>query len=1469
MYKKNDQFGGNDSNSSSDDTDSEDNAEPNNISSDNEDDDDDDTYEEETSTFSESPRLESKNKVIILENTLIATAKTNLVIDAPSAITTAIANISTINISENILNNSNDAKSICNDTNRSSPYHQPQQQQQPQIQQKYAAIDMPIHDNATTIGDNNMSSNNENTITSEPINDGAITTITTTTTSSNKNNFHNSNTINNNNTTTTTNNNNRNIIPKKRKLHLNYDDENTTITNNINLTEMKQKSSMNASTKATVSPKSTNSRSKNPIVRIEKLNNDVVDSTTTMAEYIETFKSDDPSDIPVNNHIDISSSTFSRVKLPVKFGRPIFNHTTTWTKTTDDDVKCIDIADSDVDEEPLAFDTDDEVNDQDYKSNSSDSSSKSSSSDSDDTDVSIKMVDKNKKKKVLTRRHSSAAASVKLSSVAVAKKLKAQQSSMHKYFPLRQQNKNNHDNDDAADNSDDDNDTFTAVNDDINDDDDDVNELAESESDNNADDDEEEEDDDENDDNTNNVDANDELVKLLGKTNIEFRDRTMIKKPIDAIEVASVVIFCNKPPSTQVEYKRPCYVSKGMKNFKVKAYKPRLYDISLDKKAKIIPQHFCNVIIGNFTPTSDTEMVYSDTNLIPLTKIANSIMNEMKKMKTSNTNVDIRIVPSAHGDTLRELSLIKPWEHHLTRINNVNKYSPNYTVVYGAVPCFMSEFIQYILKYNYCNNNDNTKYMYDGDLELQAYCYWRLISQDLIEWKNDCKRTALKTLLENACTFICDEELQKKITKFAELHKPNITASCLLQIKVHYTLIMSSVNTLAVSNPERYEKGKLLWNTFMAKCNIHHYSCPHTMIEIASNMQSTKTQLMSQLKSFNLQDTEYEGDVKFTLNETKNLYENIIDRFQLRKDYRKLQKATSNAFTRLCKIFAYEIIKTGIVTNSTKITPYNVYNFKHLLTTHNLISPNIKLKMPTLENKYASMRNVITAEILSHYTVNSSCVSNPSIKYEVDALQVVFTTIAEVILTRHQLLVAMDRDDLFHLKDNIDVILAREINNIFDNDLFSSIKNIDTWTHTDDVDVDVYDEMTGKLERSFYQEYMSDLENRDSAVDCSDDEDDDMCYDETSEEHMAEMAELEEECRILKAIACKEKADLEKAPKVETITIDSDDDDASVINADDVNNNIQKHTQICEDDVGTMDAPVATPPPVRTKRKYTKRASRFFKTEIPVATVNPCIRECSQYQRVAPLSSRSKCTMCGYCTTHLCVRMPEDILVTSCENCTKRLSADFMSDEPKYDHQEIITRIHNKWRRPLAFDRTGEFISVENFDTSIKVNKAYNRSPTFKCVDKKKKKCGLEKNKISKKAANTTIKKANGMATAAIDSSRRVPKSNEFTLHSGNTDDTTTTAAAVVVVAAAAATTTTTTINNNTNAGGNNECDANVRAITTDMASNLKKNKAKKRKHSDDKDANTPFNNNNVNAKLPAIAAPNGNESQFKRMCYE
>lgn len=805
---------------------------------------------------------------------------------------------------------------------------------------------------------------------------------------------------------------------------------------------------------------------------------------------------------------------------------------------------------------------------------------------------------------------------------------------------------------------------------------------------------------------------------------------TIVRRPISSNNelanenVVSKVLYRKTMP-TGDHYQRPRNIDIG-RLAKIKQYKPVLYrydnlklnlneatESELRKYKKMPkPQEFCRIRYGNEIPATDCEMVYPDKSLKSLAKIAKSIMSESYKkldvtkkigktaISPTMTPLDLRVIKSKIGDALRDLSIsnYEGMKHFRRLINNSSVYESRYTLVYGAVPNHMCEFIQYVIKTNY-NSSAPNMYMYDGDLEIQAFCYWQLVSQDLIEWKDDLSRGPLKKILESACAMIHNAELRERISRFANFNDNHITAECLLQIKCNYVEIMESLSHM--SSPEECGYFLDIWNTFMSKCGIHHYSCPHTMIQIATDSVLVKLKLETTFNEMQIQNNKYETGIKFTAMETEEMFQYVLKLFPTKLKLQQLQASTSHAFVHLCKIFAYHLIEMGIiVSNNTKITTQHVEGFRSRYK--KLLSINTTGQhVPVFPNKFRNMRNVIQAQVSIYYQANNTGSTIPTIKVDKMASETLFDVINKIILKRTEIFCFFTKDDAFHQDDAaITQLLSREIDELFNEDVFTNINNVDAWIRTDDADLNEYNGTTGELEKSFYDKHVEEENKRRELLDSdySCDEDDDAI-----DNSIDETAELHSELNIIKNVA-----------PLELFTI------------------YRREHGNSED---------VTPSKAKRSRKNGEsdgmtKTARNAKLKQEREQLRLAVETSKEYSNSGVLNSRVSCAMCFKRITNRCIDIGPKITVACCLQCHKSLVSDINRKEEDRlcDHAEICKRITYQYRRPVAFDNENKYIDNDNYKY-VFATKYYNRNKLGKNFAKsirKRKKTVLKSEQRSK-----------------------------------------------------------------------------------------------------------------------------------------
>lgn len=444
-------------------------------------------------------------------------------------------------------------------------------------------------------------------------------------------------------------------------------------------------------------------------------------------------------------------------------------------------------------------------------------------------------------------------------------------------------------------------------------------------------------------------------------------------------------------------------------------------------------------------PSDDESMTYPKSlQLMPLYDIRDQILRGNAEVK--DLKINYRAVKSKYGEKLKYLSLnnVKNCQYRRHVLNDVKMFPANYALVYGAVPYALCEYITYAL-ITYCTDQNNL--LYDGELELRAYCYMQLASQDLINWRDDINRAPLKRILEYACSFIGDKDLKDRISAYANFKdKKYISGQCVLRIKKSYNVIISSITA------DNTEFGTKVWNFFMDRCNVHHFICPHTEIEIAKGVKFIASKWEHKVADFKLQNDELDTmNIKFTISDIKTLFRFVphIDR-STKKSLTHLRHVTCNMYTHLSKMFASHIVEYGICSATSIITTGHVDGFAKRY--RDIISiNNCKASIPILESKIASIKKVICSEINEHIPLPLG-----HIKFDLTAIAALMNVVNLIIIKCAEPIICLSTPELRAHDRPVAELISVEIQNLLDTTTFTSIRDINAWTKGDDNDV-IYD----------------------------------------------------------------------------------------------------------------------------------------------------------------------------------------------------------------------------------------------------------------------------------------------------------------------------------------------------------------------------------------------------------------------------
>lgn len=700
-----------------------------------------------------------------------------------------------------------------------------------------------------------------------------------------------------------------------------------------------------------------------------------------------------------------------------------------------------------------------------------------------------------------------------------------------------------------------------------------------------------------------------------------------------------------------------------------KTFKPKYPILKTVEKAGIVK--FCDVVFGTSPPDSDSVMVYnSNLKLLSLKKACAELSAQVRK-DGSKSRIQHSMVRSAHGEALRLLSTnysLETNQYFRSVINNVSLdyCGGNYPLLYGVVPDL--SYTTFILTKYHKTSSANEKLLVEGDLEIGSYCYYILANTDLIKWKNDLNRQTLKQLLLFLVQNIPDKAYRLKIAGYIEADKIKyITAESMLLLKHEFENILLSYNNLEDSKRRQYQS---LWHSFFEKCGVHHYFCPHTQIEIARGIKLIGKKLINKLADLELQNEDCESGLKFSFEEIKLYYSFVTHLKEASniKDLKLLHKITNSTYNHLLKMFASHLVFFGIYPSSIKITAAHIQGFANKY--HKLLSlNNLNCKIPIMESKFASAEKVVTSQIqLDDQNSNMG----KGIKFERDAIIQLFNTINMIILKRIEpILFEHPRNE------SIAKTMCSALKEVLDSDDFVCINDLAAWSRVDDEAIDIND---------YDSSDDSDYELSDGEV-----ENDEDIW---NEEQGLKMDMLEgPKINSISDIIEKPKKTMPVKRKLPA----QGNNDGNTKN--DYNNNNDN----AEGEVNEQQ-----PPEKIRKREYKPRPDS---TKILQAVNN------SPYVLLEEKIPRIACTMCDKSRTHKAVSVALNMEVACCVKCYKRLVIDFMSAEPKYNHDSIISRLENRYKRPVAFNKeTGEFITDAEVDKT-KARNNYNRKQVSNIVD--------------------------------------------------------------------------------------------------------------------------------------------------------
>lgn len=728
----------------------------------------------------------------------------------------------------------------------------------------------------------------------------------------------------------------------------------------------------------------------------------------------------------------------------------------------------------------------------------------------------------------------------------------------------------------------------------------------------------------------------------------------------------------------------------------------------------------CEVVHSDIPPDSDYVMVYNPhLDLVSLRKIMENVAIPKKIIQDT-------MIETKHGQALKQLSVQYIHECHYFRsiVNNAQLVPNVYTLVYGAVPSVIaSEYVGYMLRKRYTYKDEKgavpAEFIQEGELEIEAYCYTLLASSDLIKWKNDANRCALKKLLRHAIDFIPDRKLKLKVSAYIDhTDLKYITSECMLLIKKSYPEIITALRTITDSDLVTRSVG--IWNCFMAKCGVHHYLCPHTQHEIVKCVKIISQKLINKLDDLKLQNSDYDtSGIKFTFEEIKTFF-NFIPHLDTSTaaSLKLAQKAISSIYTHIVKMFADHLVDYGIYPLPNKINTAHVNGFTRLHS--KLISPNNNnIEIPIMKSKFHIVSSTIVKRIQQNRTEFHI---EKSVKIEEEAICALMYAINMIILKRVEMLMYVNDRDI-----SIGKAIHDEVQDLLESNAFTSINNIEAWSRLDDDEytdgesseeeeaddepserkkTDEGDEPSETKEtdegsskrkktdkdsskRKYESDDSSDSDSSSSSSSSSSSCSSCSASDTDSSEDESDLFEEGQQLLMdLQTTFVPQpiKKPIMRIPKIK----------ATKKTETDIQETYIQETYIQETDIKEIDLPNTTmKKPSNIKQISTRNFKKFLDK-------TPYIMKSENIPRIL-------CVMCKKRRTLKAVTIGSDIEVACCMNCHRRLVMDYLNDNRTIDHNSIVSRIINQFKTPVAFDIVNDvFIKDEDFERTVTRN-LYNR----------------------------------------------------------------------------------------------------------------------------------------------------------------
>lgn len=479
----------------------------------------------------------------------------------------------------------------------------------------------------------------------------------------------------------------------------------------------------------------------------------------------------------------------------------------------------------------------------------------------------------------------------------------------------------------------------------------------------------------------------------------------------------------------------------------------------LTKKSVLVPPK--KIVISDEQPLTTSTIHYSPKyGLIPLTTI---IQNVGIKHDLENFENNILFIENESSKGLESMSRfnIDACKERKIIINN-SCYSPGeYRLVLGAIPNIpiIIEYVEYLLlkwhekKTNEIRKKKDCEYLIAGELEMKAFLYWKLVTDDIVTnfTDDDIVMSGLKKLINHACYILRKGNKKKKkeskadprlriisVANFEDtLH---VSSSLLMQIKIEYNNIMKIIeDDLKLKDEPRYDYVKTIWHNVMLHARLYHYRSPFTEDVINKEYNVLKSQMIFEGQIANNCNLNYYSGIKFKRPDIVSLLHYIISKqSQVSKD---LERACGHFYIYFCILFCNYIIDNSICIVKAKIVKEHVGSF--LQRYNEFASNNSKKYVVRIPyNRIPWFKSFICCAVAKG--LQKSKITKVTI--EDDAIIALMWGINLFLMKQMEMIMNTDAK---HAKP-IPEIICHHLDQFFNNETFTTITRMELWTLVND-----------------------------------------------------------------------------------------------------------------------------------------------------------------------------------------------------------------------------------------------------------------------------------------------------------------------------------------------------------------------------------------------------------------------------------